>query len=139
MNWNSEKWQQKGENFTVEIKHWKSPGIDIDTHEKTIDDRWNVYAYIFPKHPIFDEIKNDDLFLQHEIEELFHWGLSYHKWNYDADGAVYSKTLGSDYQHLHDSYEKTSDIENTPTQFDANRLFEYLKSYKPVKQLEETG
>jgi len=128
MERHSETWQEKGENFTVEIKHWKCPSFDIRTDEKFIADRWNVYAYIFPKHPVFDEISTDHLFLDHHITDMFHWGLSYHQWNYDKDGKVYSKKLGSDYDHLHDNYERVSDIERTPTQNDANELIEYLKS-----------
>jgi len=92
--------------------------------------RWDVYAYIYPKHPIFDEIESDNLFLEHNITGQFHWGLSYHEWNYDKEGAVYSKKLGSDYSHLHDTYERICDINLTPTERDAENLFEYLTNVK---------
>jgi len=128
LKWHSETWELRGKNFTVEIKHWKHARY---THEHEIEpevNRWNVYAYIFPKHPIFNEI-NEKLF-DNDIGGVFHCGLSYNTWKYDEDGQITCKQLGSDYQHLHDNYESTSDIYSTPCQTDAQELFEHLAEYE---------
>lgn len=126
MKWRSETWQQRGDGFLIEIKRWQDERRDVDTDELRTINHWNVYAYIYPKHPLFEEIEDAGLFLQHPIREFFHCGLSRHSWNRNKDGNISSKELGSDYQHLHDNYEYCTNIGSTPTEQDAERLFEYL-------------
>jgi hypothetical protein len=131
IKWHSESWMHKGKYFTVEIEHWQRKCIDDNDFDKEfIGNFWNVYAHIFPKHPIFEELKNDELFLDHGITGYFHCGLSYHKWIADKNGEVEVKRLGSDYMHLHDNYKRVSDINQTPTMRDAKDLIEYLENYQ---------
>ena len=117
--WNSETWRKRGKYFCLEIKHWVSDFIETRHN-------WNVYAYIYPKHPAFNEIKENKLFIDHEIQNYFHWGLTFNKWHKEGDKII-SKQLGSDYKHLDDNYHRCSRLEQTPCEEDAMRLFDYLE------------
>ena len=130
----SRTWIEKGEGFSVEVKRWYNPPSKFSLESDIFDDedngpwRWNVYAYIFPKHPIFKEIESDSLFEIGEIAEYFHWGISYHDWKRNED-SITCKQLGSDYGHLHDRYRLVDNIDNTPCKRDAERLFKYLSDF----------
>lgn len=114
--WRSETWQKRGDGFLVEIKRWVSAG----------NNHWNVYAYIFPEHPIFKQIKSEKLWVDHDIAEYFHFGPSFHKWH-KSDGHITCKQIGSDYEHYQDHYERMERVENSEIEYDAEELFEYLQ------------
>ena len=136
INTEMQTWKYKGTNFTVEVVRWADASSKLarnilpDELKDTIpENHWNVYAIIFQKHPLFDKIINDSLF-DYGIDLPLHWGASYHNWNYDSNGAVGYKKIGSDYQHIHDekfgnykTVEEACEILN-----DAKELFEYLKN-----------
>ena len=117
-NWiNSEEAFIRGNNFTVVVKHWiQSSG----KHE------WNVYAHIFPGHPIFDELE-DRL---SGCPLPFHAYCSYSRFDFDANGLCVCKSFGSDYAHFHDDYTGVSDIELTPVMADAHELYAFLECYQ---------
>lgn len=101
-------WKHDGKNFAVEVVRWVNisekfvkDNLSPELKEIIPDNHWNVYAYIYPKHPLFDRIKKDSLF-DYGFDLPLHWGASYHKWIYDSRGKVNYKQIGSDYQHLHD-------------------------------------
>jgi hypothetical protein len=111
----SESWVKRGDHYTVEVKRWESP----------MGNHWNVYANIFPDHPIYE-----DLEAQEELP--LHWGLSYwvrksfadvkrFDWTRDAE----TITIGSDYAHLYDErFERFSTPEEAHEVFnDAEELF----------------
>lgn len=122
-------WTHKGDNFTVEICVWRNPEQVIPDEVSDIVPvyHWNVYAYIFPKHPMFDQITKDDLF-DYGVDIPLHWGASYHKWTYDKNNAVSCKQIGCDYQHLHDDrFGRYSTREEAWEVFrDAENLIEFM-------------
>ena len=120
------QWIAQGNGFSVEVKVWEmSGGIFI----------WNVYAYIFQKHPIFDD--------NQAINNLpFHGGATYDNESVNQPLGSHSehrqavtkvKKVGCDYNHLGDNYFNSldgskgipSDIER-----DAKELFDFLENYK---------
>ena len=122
----NKQWIAQGNNFSIEVKVWEmSGGIFI----------WNVYAYIFQKHPIFED--------NQAINSLpFHGGVSYDSESvnqplggvrYDFQAVTKVKKVGCDYNHLADNYFNSldgskgipSDIER-----DAKELFDFLENYK---------
>jgi len=76
---------------------------------------WNVYAYIYKGHPLFNDPR-------YAIQNLpFHGGCTFDKLlgfyqsggnEYDSSEPVKTLKLGSDYAHLHDDYD------NHPSGFD---------------------
>jgi len=117
-NWNnSEESYIRGNNFTMVVKHWIRPSGE---HQ------WNVYANIFPGHPIFNELE-DALF---KCPLPFHAYCSYSRFDFNAKGLCVCKSFGSDYDHLHDDYTEVSDIKFTPVMADAHKLYTFLERYK---------
>lgn len=96
-------WLHKGKDFTVEVVVWRNPEqvIPVNLSDIVPQYHWNVYAYIFPKHPMFEQIIKEDLF-DYGTDIPLHWGASYHQWKYDKNNSVLCKKIGCDYQHLHD-------------------------------------
>lgn len=111
---------KRGDNFLIEIKH-------------TIDwapNQWNVYAFIYPDHALFDSGElTEDTYGSGEMP--LHCGSTYCRWHKDTEGNVTSKQYGSDYAHYMDNYRNISDIIDAPIiSTDANNLFNYLTNYK---------
>jgi hypothetical protein len=115
----SESWATRGDNFCIEVKHWKSGDSN----------RWNVYAHIFEEHPIFKDIEK-------QKNLTLHWGPTYHKLKTvdDIEKHKWSKlsktiTIGSDYAHLYDErFEMFSTKEDAWEVFeDAEILFNELQ------------
>jgi hypothetical protein len=114
----SESWVKRGEGFTVEVKHW----------ELSQGHNWSVYAHIFEKHPIFNN-------LDAQRELPLHCGHS--KWEKktfeDVVVREWSKktqtiSIGSDYQHIYDDrFQAYSTKEEAWEVFrDAEKLFREL-------------
>ena len=103
------------------------------------ENHWNVYAYIYPKHPLFNKIVSDSLF-NYGVDLPLHWGSSYHSWIYNANGEVLYKKIGSDYQHLHDEhFGKCKTKEDAWEIFeDSAELIEMLKNKEAPAAIEES-
>lgn len=119
VNIEKQSWVYYGNNFRVETIHW----FRTDDNKN----KWNIYAYIYPKHPLFDKVTSESLF---EVDLPLHCGASFHQWFFNKDGVVTSKKIGSDYQHIYDDkFESFTTKEDAYEVFnDADELIEYLSN-----------
>lgn len=123
-----EEWRKKGKDFLVSVYHWKKLSFEYIENgcegEKTFDNCWNVYAYIYPDHLMFEELLNNKLILN----EYLHGGQTFYRKHYDDEHNITSIQIGSDYLHLHDSYFRTLETEQDARDVfcDAEKLFDYL-------------
>ena len=123
------EWWLEGENFMVTVRHHL---VTYDRHEGA--NRWNVYAYIYPKHWHFPAFNGENM-LQSACTDLpLHWGPSYHRAHRDEKGGVTAHQVGCDYAHIHDSRYKRSEPEdqfsNGAVFRDAQDLFDWLSTPK---------
>ncbi len=103
-NWRqSEEWKREGRGFLVVVKHYTIP-VQSGWDDSDGRNRWNVYAYIYPKHPNFAAFSGPDMWQDAATEMPFHAGPSLLRWHYDDDKKPTSVQVGSDYSHLHDDY-----------------------------------
>ena len=72
------KWKRREEwlcvrpTFCVVVKHWtEDAGFRGEGPH-----RWGVYAYLYPKHPLFAEFKTDDIWQDASFELPLHGGTS---------------------------------------------------------------
>jgi len=108
-------WFQDGKNFRVEARYWISHG----------QNKYNVYIYLFPEHPLFAECREEIWGCPDGL--TLHWGSTYCEWIRDKDGVVTCKSYGSDYAHSGDNYENEIDPMNTPIFYDAQKIFDELE------------
>ena len=115
----SERWRLEGKQFNLEVKHWSKK----DTN------KWNIYLFLFPKFPRFEEFK-EGLLTWLPIE--FNWGNTYCSWNRDKNREITCKIYGSDYQHIHqERFEKYSTRAEAYEVFnDAEEYFKILKDWE---------
>jgi len=120
-----EEWHRLGAGFRVVVKRHQTESYRPANDGRQ---RWAVYAYIYPSHPIFSLFDGDDLFQMAANELPLHCGASYLHWHCDTDGQRTSVQIGSDYDHLYDerfSHYRTKE-EASEVFHDAKRLYEYL-------------
>lgn len=126
------EWRYKGSNFMVEICHWKNP----DSFVFPIENKWNVYAYVYDNHPSFDLITSESLFDYGSVVFPLHSGASYHRWLFDKNGKCIYKKTGSDYGHAWD--EKYIGIDKLEYAYqvvrDAKELFDFMESFNATKE-----
>ena len=117
--------------FTVSCKAW--PSIDILKNKTTWN--WNVYAYIYPKHPL-----NSDP--QQAMDRLpFNGGITYDKLQIvtpalgvrrDWEKETRVLVLGNDYGHIWNNYDNhQSPEEGIPSEIldDALEVIEALETW----------
>jgi hypothetical protein len=117
-------WFKVGKAFRVEARHWIYYG----------ENRFNVYVYLFPKHPLFDKCEEDIWGCPDGL--TLHWGSTYCHWVRDKEGVITCKSYGSDYEHLGDHYTGESNPMNTPIFYDAQTVFDELEKMKMEANLE---
>jgi hypothetical protein len=122
-----EEWLCRGTNFLIMVKHHLKSYVKED--DPTGQHLWNVYAYIYPKHPHFDTfIDTDDLYQEACTKLPLHCGASFLSGHYDKNGVCTSIQVGSDYNHLYDKC--YTHEEYAPTVFlDATELYDYLEEF----------
>jgi len=132
------EWSRKGGTFNVQVvNHFKDVSATMATyaeHGLSQDDggqRWNVYAFIFPVHPLFALFDpKSDSFYQDVIAEMpFHSGASYLRRHFNDKGEVVCYQVGSDYNHLCDErFTRAYEPDEAGSVFrDACDLFEHLE------------
>lgn len=135
LNWNPRKeWWHPGTHFLVVVKHyidnpseWAIANLGVNEGPN----RWNVYAYIYPGHPLFKKFfvrsRGSWPDICYQIPYL-HGGVSYFHKHLNEKRKVSSYQVGSDYHHLHDNYftylEKPEEAEEVFQ--DAERLYDWL-------------
>ena len=113
--------------FCVVVKHWTEDSF-MDNEGPN---RWGVYAYLYPKHPMFAEFKTDDILQPPAFELPMHGGPSLFRRNWTNDGETCcSVEIGADYHHYGDEG-YTHDETGESVLADARELIEWLAAYKP--------
>ena len=130
-----ETWSRRGEGFLIEVVRWetmpkkKYEELKVKCSLDTGCFIWNVYCYIYPKHPLFSKLEKEDMF-DCPIDN-FHGGCTFSKWHRDADGGITVKQYGCDYNHYQD--DRFTQIENPERAYevfhDAGELFNELEGY----------
>lgn len=132
-NWKAkEVWTlRRGDKFTIEVVHqYREPMPESLAllGERDGGHRWNVYAYIYNKHPHFHQFDGVSMFQQAAADLHLHSGPSLFAYHYYASGEIASVQVGCDYQHWNDEqYTFMADAESAASIFaDARRLFDQL-------------
>jgi hypothetical protein len=127
-----DEWKRQGDTFCIVIS--RHEGTPIDFTEGI--HRWAIYAYIYPKHPLFKEFDGEKMF-QHATSILpLHWGCSFLRVHNNGK-EITSYQVGCDYHHLHDSHYthyRTKD-DASEVFFDADELFDFLTNFKTKEPL----
>ncbi len=128
-------WKKSGNGFLVEVSRHADEHPSIDTREG--QNRWCVYAYIYPTHPHFSRFNESDDLWQDATNSLpGHSYPSYLRRHVNAQGEVTSFQVGWDYHHDGDwvfTWDATR--EEARTQFaDAEFLFEALQKMDVPKE-----
>lgn len=100
--------------------------------------RWNVYAYIYPKHPHFAAFTRDEGMWQDAASMLsLHGGPSFLQFP-QYDDKVTCVKVGCDYNHLHDGYYTRFETQDDAYSVfaDADDLFEQLTNLVAVEPVE---
>jgi hypothetical protein len=123
-------WKVDGDTFLIEVVRWSSPEYSQDyTEILGQKQHWNVYAYIYPEHPLFDKLdKTHSNWYNQPIHHLnFHCGCTFMQWYVNEKGEFTSAKLGSDYGHYRDNFEHISTKEDAWQVFgDAKTLYNQL-------------
>lgn len=97
------------------------------------DNNWNVYAFIYPGHPLFAKFSAHTTGDNGDSYELtsgmpLHGGQTFFKLNYGEQGKVMSVQIGCDYMHSGDErYNEFATKEDARAIFnDAEELHEWL-------------
>lgn len=131
-----QEWHKQGDGFLIVIRHSVChvlPKYFIDE----VEDRWNVYAYIYPKHNLFKDFNGLDMWQDAATRLPLHGGPSFLKWHYDDNGMATSVQIGSDYCHLYDDrFSNYKNIEEASEVLaDAEQLFDYLTKNNVKKDI----
>ncbi|MFA5900467.1 MAG: hypothetical protein WC829_15315 [Hyphomicrobium sp.] len=140
MNWNhKDEWSVRSTDFMVQVtRHSVQPieGMEGDEGEN----RWCVYAYIYPKHPKFSEFTKEAIYQPATENIPLHGGCSFCRIHVNSAGERTSVQVGADYNHLHDD-EFTffaTQKEAWEVFHDGDKLFNYLDKFGKVKEVEAT-
>lgn len=98
-----DEWRTRGENFLVIVSRHE---VELSKHMPELDiNRWCVYAYIYPAHPLFSTFKVDGGMFQEATSEMpLHKGPTLFEVHRGPDGAVGSVQVGADYNHIYDDH-----------------------------------
>lgn len=114
----------------VEVRRWsfKQP----DDPEFDGEYVWNIYAMVWPEHPLFADLSAaDNVFECQAARDMeFHYGANFMKKTHGPDGAIICVEVGNDYNHYGDDwYRSCVTREDAASIFaDAERLVAHLQS-----------
>ena len=132
-----EEWYKRGVYFQVMVKRWSLPESPYSRSEGR--QVWNVYAFIYPKHRLWDSFEGPNMFQPATSALPLHCGPTFLEYRIGQDGKVSSLQVGSDYRHLGDerfSHYKTRKDAWEVFQ-DAKELFAYLSTNPEDTNLEK--
>ena len=136
--WNyKEEWHKRGVDFQVMVKRWSFPESNWTRGDGC--QVWNVYAYIYPKHRLWDSFEGPNMFQPATSALPLHCGPTFLEYHTGQGGKVSSLQVGSDYRHLgdeHFSHYKTRE-EAWEVFQDAEELFAYLSPNPEDTNLEK--
>lgn len=121
-----DEWKQAGNGFLVVVSR-HSVAISDDY---TGPQRWCIYAYIYPAHPMFSSFSGPDMYQDAACALDMHAGPSLLNWHYNEAKEPTSVQVGCDYNHLHDEvYTHLASPEQAREVFaDAQALFDRLSA-----------
>lgn len=119
-----EEWRLRHRDFLVTVEHRADAPSDglFGPHG---GHRWAVYAYIYPKHPLFTAFAGASIFQEAALGLPFHGGCSLVRYHNDGT-TITSVQVGGDYGHLHDQRFSYVDAFDGEVKDDAEALFDYL-------------
>ncbi len=124
-NWDrKDEWQRSGKDFLIVVRHYTvDPSVVYEGPH-----RWNVYAYIYPKHRAFGSFEGPTMYQPAASALPLHGGPSFLCWHYNYDKTPCSVQVGSDYSHLYDDrFHQYATPEDAHEVFsDADELFWHL-------------
>lgn len=131
-DWNrNESWRKLGKNFLVEVRrHEEATPEHGHRYDSEGPHRWCVYAYVYPKHPMFDGFDaSKDMWDQPSMPG--HYYVSLYRPHMDVKTLkITSHQLGWDYHHDHDErFTFMATPEDAREVFeDAQVLFDFLQA-----------
>lgn len=88
-----DEWKHEGADFSVVVsRHTRGRSED------EVEYCWCIYAYIYPKHRLFERFKPDGSMWEQPSPDV-HSYVSFFKVHRKEDGGILSFQLGWDYQH----------------------------------------
>lgn len=119
-------WKRQGKDFLVEVSRHTEPPSSINHWDG--ENRWCVYAYIYPKHRLFDRFDGESMLQDAACCLPLHRGPSYLRAHRGSDGQICSYQVGADYHHHGDDRFTHYDSDKDAYQVfvDADALFEHL-------------
>lgn len=137
----SEEWKLQGTDFLIVVKHYTEPASPTFQDHDDGRHRWNVYAYVYLKHPHFAKFSGPHIIQDASNALPLHGGPSFLRWHYNDDQEPTSVQVGSDYNYIADSeftfYATEEDASEVFS--DARRLHAWLEQQtKPSYSLGQT-
>ncbi len=122
----SEEWGSRHDKFTVEVSRHVA-----QAHEELGmgPNRWCIYVYIYPEHPLFGSIDLGGGMWQNLLANLpLHGGCSFFKVHQQFKGEVTSVQIGCDYSHYWENrYSHMATKAEASSVFqDAKKLFDWM-------------
>lgn len=100
-----DEWRKAGDGFQIVVTRHSDDSIDA-THESPFSyegpNRWAVYAYVYPQHPLFAEFDGTKMIQPATSKLHLHAYCSYLKYHYSDRENISSVQVGADYHHLND-------------------------------------
>ena len=94
----TDHWVLRGEGFLVEVLNYQETPSGIEPY--TGPNRWNVYAYIYPCHPLSIKLRGN--YLHHLLALPLQRVPSDIRYHHDERGELLSIQIGSDYGYVGD-------------------------------------
>lgn len=122
-----EVWTKRNETFAVEVSRHEALPYSVCGKF-----RWCVYAYLYPNHPLFSEIKSGKEYDPPICDMPLHGGCSFLDANRNDSGGITSWKIGCDYNHLGDDHYTHMETKDDAMSvfMDAERLITYLSENK---------
>jgi len=122
MNWNhKDEWSVRGTDFLVQVTRHTVKQIEGFSAGEG-ENRWCVYAYIYPKHPKFSVFTEEAIYQPATEDIPLHGGCSFCRFHVNSAGERTSVQVGADYDHLHDE-----EFTHFATKDDAWEVFHHAK------------
>ena len=124
-----EEWRKYGHDFMVVVSRHSVEALEGFEHDNGGENRWAVYAYIYPKHPKFAafDLTSNNMFQDAAFRLPLHCGPSYLEYH-QRNNEISSIQVGADYNHTHDHFNGYSDPKDVPNVFcDAQQLYDALE------------
>ena len=130
-NWSKkEVWTRRSGSFFVSVEHWQG-----DADGRRGPNRWGVYAYVYPEHPLFTRFalrpiaSRPDIYSIREkclVDAPLHCGCTLFRPHHKADGTVTSVQFGADYSHIDDDRFSHCSEFGGEVERDADALFAWM-------------